>query len=341
MSQAKIPLVSFIIPCTDDSNPIPTIKSILSCDSNSSFEILLVFDIDIPPSVGKWQEIKMLTVGSRRGPGAARNKGIAASSGSIVAFVDSDIIVGQKWLDQIVRALLESETVAGVCGRTILTEPPAIYPFGDAPEGNRYETCNIAYKKDVLLAIGGFDERYDKVYMEDVDLALRVLRTGAKIDYCESAVAYHAPRVDSLRKALSRATLHRYEPLLFREHGRVDHVGTRITRPVLGPFSLLGIAFLAFTAITIASLYRFALYWLVFCLLAWLAWASFYAVLGQQTLMRSGFTPNWQVSKTDNSPRREASLARRLEAGMIIPIFVLVSLVARIYGSVTYRKLML
>ena len=120
MSLAKIPLVSFIIPCTDDSNPIPTIKSILSCDSNSSFEILLVFDIDIPPSVGKWREIsshaqiKMLTVGSRRGPGAARNKGIAASSGSIVAFVDSDIIVGQKWLDQIVRALLESETVAGV-----------------------------------------------------------------------------------------------------------------------------------------------------------------------------------------------------------------------------------
>jgi hypothetical protein len=100
-------------------------------------------------------------------------------------------------------------------------------------------------------------------------------------------------------------------------------------------------AFLAFTVITVASLFHFALYWLVFCLLAWSAWASFYAVLGHQALMRSGFTPNWQISKTSNSPRREASLARRLEAGMVIPIFVLVSLVARIYGSVTYRKLML
>ena len=57
--------------------------------------------------------------------------------------------------------------------------------------------------------------------------------------------------------------------------------------------------------------------------------------------MQSGFTPNWQISKTSKSPRREASFILRLEAAVIIPIFVLVALVARIYGSVVYRKLML
>ena len=39
----------------------------------------------------------------------------------------------------------------------------------------------MAYRRDVLAAVGGFDERFPRAYREDADLGLRVVGAGWRI----------------------------------------------------------------------------------------------------------------------------------------------------------------
>ena len=45
----------------------------------------------------------------------------------------------------------------------------------------RWITADMAYRRDVLVAVGGFDERFPRAYREDSDLALRVVSSGDRI----------------------------------------------------------------------------------------------------------------------------------------------------------------
>ena len=58
----------------------------------------------------------------RRGFSAARNKGVKASKGEILAFTDADCIVSRGWLRELAQAF-EEESVGGVAGE-IVTYPP-------------------------------------------------------------------------------------------------------------------------------------------------------------------------------------------------------------------------
>ena len=45
----------------------------------------------------------------------------------------------------------------------------------------RWATADMAYRREALAAVGGFDERFPRAYREDSDLALRVLDAGYEI----------------------------------------------------------------------------------------------------------------------------------------------------------------
>ncbi|KWX61429.1 HAD-IIIA family hydrolase [Mycobacterium sp. NAZ190054] len=47
--------------------------------------------------------------------------------------------------------------------------------------GARWITADMAYRRDVLVAVGGFDERFPRAYREDSDLALRIVSAGHRI----------------------------------------------------------------------------------------------------------------------------------------------------------------
>jgi len=137
------------------------------------------------------------------GPGPARSLGVQKSKGEIIAFVDSDCIADRHWLSegsQWIRddiGLVQGKTLPdpsvsyGVLSRSVKIEK----------KSHVYECCNMFYRKDVILDVGGFsriysDDRKDKreSYVlggEDLDLAYRVMRQGWKSAFSEKALVYH------------------------------------------------------------------------------------------------------------------------------------------------------
>lgn len=121
---------------------------------------------------------------------AARNIGIAAAAGEIVAFIDDDAVPEPTWLDRLIAPFSDPEVVAtggfvrgrnGVSfqwqasqtdhtGRRYDVSPTAALPPGRVW---RTEGTNMAFRKAGLTAIGGFDEAF-AFYLDETDVNLRL-----------------------------------------------------------------------------------------------------------------------------------------------------------------------
>jgi glycosyltransferase involved in cell wall biosynthesis len=133
--------------------------------------------------------------------GAVRNAGVAASHGSIVAFVDSDCVPTPTWLAEGVAAF-EGARVATVQGRTLPdpTAPPGPWPATQELTGftGRYEACNLFYRRDALVDAGGFDEAIG-FFGEDSMAGWAVKRLGFEERFAPGAVVHHAVTYPGVR----------------------------------------------------------------------------------------------------------------------------------------------
>lgn len=134
-----------------------------------------------PPSL----DVRVLTSGGR-GPAAARNVGWRATSTSWIAFLDDDVVVDRHWSNELMDDLRAVDDDLRVAGSTaVITVPlpagrrPTDWERGTAGLATAsFITADILYRRAVLVATGGFDERFPRAFREDADLALRVLDRG-------------------------------------------------------------------------------------------------------------------------------------------------------------------
>jgi GT2 family glycosyltransferase len=136
---------------------------------------------------------------NKRGPAAARNKGLMEANHEIVAMTDADCVVDPDWLRFLVDPLRDSSV--GLVGGTILSRRPcnAIELFGERIHDHRmaidvYQppyviTMNWAAKRTLLRGLNFFDESF--IRCEDVDLSFRAFQAGCKFMFVPQAIIYH------------------------------------------------------------------------------------------------------------------------------------------------------
>ena len=128
------------------------------------------------------------------GPAAARNHGVRVGSGAVVCFLDDDSVPDHDWLKEMLATFREVPGAAVVNGRTRSYDrdnPMALLLEREVYPAKNWATCNIAYRREVLEALGGFDESFPEPSWEDNDLGLRARWAGYRHEYSPRAVVYH------------------------------------------------------------------------------------------------------------------------------------------------------
>lgn len=154
---------------------------------------------------------------------AARNAGIAAAAGAVLAFIDDDAVPEPSWLARLVAPFADGDVAAtggyvigrdgirlqygaravNAMGETVELTAAAQTPFTPAlPAGFRVKTegTNMAVRREVLAGLGGFDPAY-RFYLDETDLDLRLAAAGARVVLAPGALVHHAVAASDRRGA--------------------------------------------------------------------------------------------------------------------------------------------
>ena len=139
------------------------------------------------------------------GLGDARNVGMRAAHGKIVAYIDDDATPDPHWLTYLAESLARDEFDAvggpniaphngGLVALCVSRAPgnPVHVLLSDR-EAEHIAGCNMAFRKEALNGIGGFDTRY-RTAGDDVDVCWRIHESGGRIGFNHAAMVWHQPR---------------------------------------------------------------------------------------------------------------------------------------------------
>lgn len=200
----------------------------------TSYEIIVVADAEGQEAVRRARLTDLVKVIPFADPNIseARNRGLAAAAGEIVAFIDDDAVPEPTWLTYLTEPFEDQQVsaVGGfVIGRNGISfqwkassvdhtgtttplavdgqRPTALTP----PPGHAIKTegTNMAFRRSVLAGLGGFDPAY-RFYLDETDVNMRLAKAGHVTAIAPLAQVHHA-FAPSARRAASRAPRDLYE----------------------------------------------------------------------------------------------------------------------------------
>ena len=201
------PRLSIVIPSRH--RPVALARclaAIAECDLDPArYEAIVVLDGDDVEAPQSPDGLPLRVVrGTHGGPASARNRGAAAARGEVLAFTDDDCAPAPDWGRRLL-ARVEARPDALVGGRFVNALPgngwaEASHLVLDVVVQRTVRTgapiafvpsANMALRRDVFHAVGGFDERFPHAAAEDRDLCARCIEAGHPIALAPEAVVRH------------------------------------------------------------------------------------------------------------------------------------------------------
>jgi O-antigen biosynthesis protein len=227
----RSPKVSVVVATYNGSRTLQSCLQSLQQLNYPDYEVILVDDgsTDQTPDIAKLFPQTRYLRQTNQGLSAARNAGIRAARGEVVAFTDDDCRADEDWLCYLVGDLVRSEFV-GMGGPNFL--PPedscvaaavVVSPGGPAHvmltdrEAEHIPGCNMAFFKWALEEVGMFNPIYRKAG-DDVDVCWRLQERNYKIGFSPAAVVWHYRRSTVKAYLKQQAGYGEAEALLIGEH---------------------------------------------------------------------------------------------------------------------------
>ena len=154
---------------------------------------------------------------------AARNAGLRRSLGRVVVVVDGSIEPTGDVVGPLEAALADPSV--GVCGPFgIVTRDLREFEPSDGPDVDAIEGYLMAFRREVLADVGGFDERFRWYRTADIELSFRVKERGMRAVVVAVPVAKHEHRMWTAASEDERArwSKRNYNRFLDRFRGRFD-----------------------------------------------------------------------------------------------------------------------
>jgi GT2 family glycosyltransferase len=170
------------------------------------YEVILVDDgsTDCTAAIAAEFDVRLIRT-ENRGLSAARNTGIEAATGEIVAFTDDDAWPDRDWLRYLAHGFACGDHV-GIGGPNLVPDDAGLVEnaVAHAPGGPTHVLlsdeiaehipgCNMAFRREALRAVGGFDPQF-RIAGDDVDICWRLQEQGWTIGFCPAAVVMHHRR---------------------------------------------------------------------------------------------------------------------------------------------------
>lgn len=204
---ARLPRVSVVVCSYNGASTLEECLESLEKLDYPDYEVILVDD----GSTDNTREIAARHPSVRyihqenKGLSVARNVGAELSTGTIVAYTDSDCVADPHWLLYLAQAMqdLSIDAVGGPnlspdsdrwTAKCVAASPggPSHVMFDDRL-AEHVPGCNMAFRRDKLLALGAFDPQFRQAG-DDVDICWRLIDAGMRIGYAPAALVWHHRR---------------------------------------------------------------------------------------------------------------------------------------------------
>ena len=242
IGRTATPGVSVVIPTYNRVARLRRVLDALSCQTypRSSYEIVVVSDGSTDGTDEMLREQSpteiVFAVQANGGPAAARNRGVELACGTLLLFIDDDVIATPDLLERHVRTHQEGGDGQVVIGpmatppdlqlspwvqweQTMLYRQYAAMVNGAyAPTPRQFYTGNASVARDAVVSAGGFDTTFRRA--EDIELAYRLEDAGLRFTFNPDAVGHHHAERSFASWLQNAYDYGRCDAVFARDHGR-------------------------------------------------------------------------------------------------------------------------
>ena len=241
------PTVSVVIPVYNGGSSFRRCLSSLATVP-SPLEIIVVADGDTDGSGEVAQEwgAKVIKLPASGGPAKARNIGARQAQGDIIFFIDADVAIAPGVIEQVATVFQANPELSALVGSyddapgelNFLSQYKNLFHHYThqtaCEEASTFWGACGAIRRELFLEMGGFDERYRRPCVEDIELGYRLKAAGHSILLCKELQVKHLKRWEPLN-LLRAEFFYRALPwtaLILRDRQMVNDLNLQLTSRV-------------------------------------------------------------------------------------------------------------